>query len=279
MIRPEFLAILDCPVCRGADHTLNVVGRQKPSLVCDCGATFPIEDGIPDMIPDQSGEPSKNYQTETLDNVLAGTYDLLMPLMSATAWRCDPLRFVDWANMLLGRAQGGFHLSLPISTANIVRHSWGPHLDLQVVAVDSSWQMLRKAKKRLHKAKIDALLIRADVEHLPFKDGVFGSVLSTNGLHTFDNRTGGLAELYRVVSEGGTLGGSTLIRDQGRFAEWVLDRYEHYGLSPMLRGKAFVCSELAELGGKVSYESYGAVLFFAIEKLAESSPHHPSRLH
>ncbi|OIP42274.1 MAG: hypothetical protein AUK47_04690 [Deltaproteobacteria bacterium CG2_30_63_29] len=279
MIRPEFLAILRCPVCCTDATALHVAGLREPSLACDCGAMFPIVDGIPDVMPHRVGEPAKNYRTETLDNVLAGTYDLLMPLMSATAWRCDPLHFVDWANMALGRAQGGFHLSLPISTANILRHSWGPHLDLQVVAVDSSWEMLHRAKRRLRRAKIDALLIRADVERLPFKNGTFASILSVNGLHTFDNRAYGLAELFRVAREGGTLAGSTLIRDQGRFAEWVLDRYEHYGLSPMLRGKHFVCSELAELGGKVSYESYGAVLFFAVEKLAETSAQHPSRLH
>ncbi len=55
MIDKELLNILVCPVCKGTLE-LNETNAQ---LVCaQCKVGYPIEDGIPNLLPD-SGKPIK----------------------------------------------------------------------------------------------------------------------------------------------------------------------------------------------------------------------------
>lgn len=49
LISPELLAIMQCPVCTG----VLVEQMEPPALVCQtCGHTYPVTDGIPNMIVD-----------------------------------------------------------------------------------------------------------------------------------------------------------------------------------------------------------------------------------
>jgi uncharacterized protein YbaR (Trm112 family) len=55
-MRDDLLEILCCPVCRG-DLTLAVTRRDEQEIVegtltcARCPATYPIADGIPDLLP------------------------------------------------------------------------------------------------------------------------------------------------------------------------------------------------------------------------------------
>lgn len=55
-MRPELMEILVCPLCQG-DLTLSVTREDggeiaEGSLRCDaCNEAYPIEDGIPNMLP------------------------------------------------------------------------------------------------------------------------------------------------------------------------------------------------------------------------------------
>lgn len=260
----EQLGALRCPGCRGDD----ALEPEGDALVCrGCASRWPFVDGILDMVVERTTRDTRPYRPERLDDAMASSYDVALPLMSATVWRCPPLRFVDWAHMAVGRAQGGLHLSLPVATGRLLSHVWADYLDVRVIAADRSWKMLRHAQRQLDRAGVPALLVRADVDRLPFRDHAFASILSLNGLHAFDERTQALHELWRVLDAGGTLAGSTLVRNRGRIADTVLDAYERFGVSPMLRGKDYLLAELNETctGGHVLHESYGAVLFFAVE--------------
>lgn len=260
------LEILRCAACR-TDAALERDDEDRALRCSGCGQRWPIVDGIVDMVAPRAEPDTRRYRPERLDDALASSYDLALPLMSASVWRCPPMRFVDWTNMAVGRAQGGRLLALPIATGRLLTHIWGPYLDVQVVGVDRSWKMLRAARRHLRRAGIPALLVRADVDRLPFREDVFDAVLSMNGLHAFDERTQALSELWRVLEPGGLLAGSTLVRNRGRIADQVLDAYERFGVSPMLRGKDYLLSELREAfpGARVLHETYGAVLFFAAE--------------
>ena len=51
-IRPELLEILACPVCKSRVHSAD------GEIVCEgCGRRYPIEDGIPIMLPDSARLP------------------------------------------------------------------------------------------------------------------------------------------------------------------------------------------------------------------------------
>ncbi len=50
-IDKEFLEILACPVCRGSFELVEHDGKEE--LVCaKCHRAFPVEDGIPNLLPD-----------------------------------------------------------------------------------------------------------------------------------------------------------------------------------------------------------------------------------
>jgi len=55
-MRPDLLEILRCPVCKG-ELALTVSSKQgeeivRGTLACaKCGLDYPIDDGIPDLLP------------------------------------------------------------------------------------------------------------------------------------------------------------------------------------------------------------------------------------
>ncbi len=63
-MRRSLLDILACPVCKG-DLSLEVEEEDeeevlKGKLICkSCGAEYPIEDGIPNMLPPELREKVK----------------------------------------------------------------------------------------------------------------------------------------------------------------------------------------------------------------------------
>ena len=53
MIDPELLKILACPVCKGPLESRE----EQAQLVCSrCNVGYPIEEGIPNLLPD-AGRP------------------------------------------------------------------------------------------------------------------------------------------------------------------------------------------------------------------------------
>ena len=55
-MKADLMEILCCPVCKG-DLTLTVHTKERDEIVtgnlrCDkCGVDYPIDDGIPDLLP------------------------------------------------------------------------------------------------------------------------------------------------------------------------------------------------------------------------------------
>lgn len=271
MIRRKILENLCCPSCDDAPVTLG--SGRRPQLVCeDCGHHYPIVDGIPDMVaPDREPNPG-SYRTETLANVIAGIYDFVAPVMSLAIWRCSPLRYVDHENRALGRAQGGIYVEAPVGTGLTLSPVVADHHDVTIIGIDKSWNMLSKARKRLSDLPVDVQLIRADYANLPLRDGVVRSLQSLNGLHGFTDRAAVLDEFYRCLGNRGFLSGSALVRAQTDVADAFLERYERYGIYPMLRSPEFLLQEVQSSAFRhVHFETYGAVMFFSGEKTDEPS--------
>ena len=204
------------------------------------------------------------YRTETLSNLIAGIYDMTAPAMSLAVWRCSPLRWVDSENRALGRANGGVYLRAPISTGLVLDHTLASYHDVLVLGVDRSWNMLRRAAKRLEHTTHPVQLIRVDYARLPFRPGAIDSMQSFNGMQIFQKRIETLREFARCLKPGGHLSGSTLIRGQEYLADAVLDRYERYGFYPMLRTAEYLLKDFEEAGlGDIHFETHGAVMFFS----------------
>jgi ubiquinone/menaquinone biosynthesis C-methylase UbiE len=246
---------------------LELGGGRHAAVVCDgCETRYPILDGVIDMLPANRAIQPGQYRTESLFDLIANIYDVVMPPMSLGIWHCSPLRYVDAENRALGRANGGVYLTAPVGTAVVTDHALAPYHDVTVLGIDTSWNMLKRAHKRLRSHPQKIQLIRAEMTRLPVRTGVATSTQSVNGLHTFLDRQATVAELLRATRPGGYVAGSALIRGQEVMADAVLDRFERYGVYPMLRSGRYMVEELKNCGMRnVSYETYGAVLFYAAE--------------
>lgn len=116
----------------------------------------------------------------------------------------EPDSFIsDWVKRL---AQKGLH-------ALDVGCGWGRHLRLlcqagiETVGLDTSPGMLAAAKSNLDSQGLEAELILADAQHIPFPAESFELVLCTRTIHHGDRRfiIRSLNEIERVITQGGHL--------------------------------------------------------------------------
>lgn len=95
-----------------------------------------------------------------------------------------------------------------------------------VVLLDQSLRLLRIAKSRLIKLNRhvpeNMVFVHGDALQLPFKPQSFKTIISLNLLHVLKDITGMLQEIRNVLSDGGAIFLTTLIKNN-RFA----DRYLH----------------------------------------------------
>lgn len=266
MLSEKVLDVLRCPAC--FHPQLHLGSARRPHLVCEqCEATYPIIDGIPDLVAPNSSPAPGTYRTETVANVIAGVYDLVAPVMSTAIWRCSPLRYIDAENRALGRARGGVYVEAPVGTGLTLAPVIAPYHDVTILGIDKSWKMLRQAAKRLNQKGQKVQLIRGDCERLPLRDQSVKSLQSLNGLHTFNDRLKTLREFNRCLEEGAHFSGSALIRSQEDVADAFLERYERYGIYPMLRSPEFLIQEVRSTPFEgVRFETRGAVIFFTGQK-------------
>lgn len=95
-----------------------------------------------------------------------------------------------------------------------VRHAGRP-----LVLVDRSLDMLRAAKRRIErldggKMPSGIILLQADLFELPFRPGIFETVLSMGMLHLFDDAASLLRRLNALRGPGGRLFATSLVTDR-----------------------------------------------------------------
>ncbi|MEV4316167.1 class I SAM-dependent methyltransferase [Actinocrispum sp. NPDC049592] len=77
--------------------------------------------------------------------------------------------------------------------------------EARVTGIDFSPAMLELARKRAAELGRDVVLMRADVQALPFADGSFDTVVCTLGMCGFPDERVAIAEMRRVLRPGGRL--------------------------------------------------------------------------
>jgi ubiquinone/menaquinone biosynthesis C-methylase UbiE len=82
-----------------------------------------------------------------------------------------------------------------------------PHYpaDVELVGIDASRPMLRRAEQRAQELGRKVTLLRAPAEALPFEDGTFDTAVSLVVLCSVDDPAQALEELRRVLRPGGRL--------------------------------------------------------------------------
>ncbi len=125
------------------------------------------------------------------------------------AWTYDYVAAI----VSLGRWKSWVYHSLPFLTGpRILEIGFGPgHLlaallakHKNVVGIDESRQMTRRANKKINFLGFTSPIIRGDICQLPFSKGYFSQVVSTFPSEYIFNRLA-ISEIYRVLQPGGQL--------------------------------------------------------------------------
>jgi ubiquinone/menaquinone biosynthesis C-methylase UbiE len=102
-------------------------------------------------------------------------------------------------------ADGGPILDMPVGTAYFTSAIARNHPGI-VVGVDIAQGMVEQTRRVAREQGLPNLAaVRADAHHLPFVDGAFAAIVSTNGLQVIPQMESAVAELVRVLAPGGSL--------------------------------------------------------------------------
>jgi ubiquinone/menaquinone biosynthesis C-methylase UbiE len=210
-MHPSFMQLLHCPACASPLRE-----AADTSLTCDCGRTFPVRVGVPDLVYPEHLLPSDVDARDQYDSV-AEFYD------DYAEWVCRTTN----SNQAALRATLADRLELKPGD-RVLEISCGTGLDLPpvvekvgdhgtVAAIDLSAEMLRIASSRMAGLRPTVHFARCNAAYLPFADGAFDALLHFGGLNTFGELERSLAEMTRVVR----VGGKVVIGDEG-IAPWLL---------------------------------------------------------
>ena len=95
----------------------------------------------------------------------------------------------------------------------------------EVVGVDISEGMIAVGKEKIAKNNINAAMVVADCEALPYDEGTFDRISVGFGVRNFEHLELGLSEMYRVLTPGGKLIILELSVPSNRFIRWCYKLY------------------------------------------------------
>lgn len=155
------------------------------------------------VTPYKGQTAAKKEQVATMFNNIAPKYDFLNQLLSLgihKRWRKKTIK-------LIGATNPKNILDIATGTADFAIESIKINPE-KVTGVDISEGMLKLGTAKINKLNLQKTiqLQLADSEDLPFSDNVFDAITVGFGVRNFENLEKGIAEIYRVLSKGGTLG-------------------------------------------------------------------------
>ncbi|MSP11761.1 MAG: class I SAM-dependent methyltransferase [Chloroflexi bacterium] len=224
------IAHLGCVIChRGALRLHAVIHWQTSAEVqtgitscAYCGATFPIREGILDLLlPDSLAQLNLANRSNHLAPIAWGYEDLWrrrsLALLSGRPFSNEQeLDLVSrmFFSSLPPPAQEGtkLFLDLACSTALYARGlarrlppTSTTANSTEIIAIDNAWPMLKMAQAKLTHQPYDTIpisLVRADAANLPFLKGTLHGVVCGGSLNEFNHPQAVLQELTRVLSPG-----------------------------------------------------------------------------
>lgn len=154
------------------------------------------------VIPYKDSSDSKKEQVATMFNNIAPKYDFLNQLLSLgihKGWRKKAIQ-------LLAPKKPKKILDIATGTGDFAIEAMKLQPE-KVVGVDISEGMLKLGVEKIHKLQLEKHieLKLGDSENLPFEDNSFDAITVGFGVRNFEHLEKGIAEIYRVLNQGGTL--------------------------------------------------------------------------
>lgn len=181
----------------------------------------------------------------------------------AAAYGTDARAFVYQWERLADEPPGTRVLDVP-SGSGVFLLGLAPGLGIDYTAVDISTDMIDRVRARAKAADLDNVrAIRADATNLPMEDGAFDLLLTFNGLHCFNEPWRALQEFRRVLTEGGRIRGTILVRRPGVRAPRAQRYFQFRGLLGPIGTWAEIRTWFAAAGLSVRRtQQNGALAFF-----------------
>ena len=173
-------------------------------------------------------EREKAARVREVFDTVAPKYDLMNDLMSAglhRAWKAYAVAVAD-------ARPGDRVLDIAAGTGDLTRafaRRVGP--SCVVMHTDINEAMLREGRDRLVDEGLVVPSVTCDAERLPFRDGAFDLVTVAFGLRNMTHKARALAEMRRVLRDGGRL----LVLEFSRVAEPLRKAYDWYSFQVLPR--------------------------------------------
>jgi SAM-dependent methyltransferase len=247
--------LVRCPKCKGA---FCAMGEQSCSCP-GCGAPFPVQAGVVDLIPDLQFERSR-AQTLMESPFMAKIY-------SGKLWRRS-----YWQGWLLG-IQFDPESAIIMEAARVEAAS--TVLDLacasgiytrlfaeaakqgRVVGLDLSMPMLQQAVLKDRQDQVENVAyLRGSAMELPFAEACFDCVNCCGALHLFPDPDGALREITRVLKPGGRFTAATFRKREGYRGRADLKTAESIGVNFFTaEGLEQALEPLGMVGTRVHHDS------------------------
>lgn len=108
--------------------------------------------------------------------------------------------------------------------------------DSEVIGVDISDGMIAVGLEKIAKENVNAAMMAADCEALPYEEGTFDRISVGFGVRNFEHLELGLSEMYRVLVPGGKCIILELSVPSNRFIRWCYKLY-FLKILPFIGGK------------------------------------------
>ena len=209
-----------CPACAGG--FLTIASPAEAAAGCAaCGASYPVEDGVIDLLPGDAARRSLAQMIMEAEPVVR--------IYESRLWRRGPhvslvlgISFEREQALILGVADlTGAETVLDLACGpGIYTRPFARALPAgTVIGLDLSLPMLRYANRRAREEALDnILLIHGTALDLPFASNHFDLVNCCGALHLFPDLGRALGEVHRVLKPGGRFTAAAFRRSEGRVA-------------------------------------------------------------
>lgn len=255
-----------CPQCKGQ------LVVEATALTCiACQRAYLIVDSIPDFLLEKP-EDSGNRILRSIERV-----DKAARFYESKLWYPFVLNFYGGLGVMTFerlvaytgekmKPVKGLVLDVACGPGTYGRRAAGP--EREVYGIDLSMGMLRTGKRYAAEEGVTAMhFSRSDVEHLPFRDGLFDGCLTCGSLHLFPDTVKALAEIGRTMKSGAPLIVITFTPGKkGLFKyRWAQERAQRRGFHLFPLDSVERC--LAETGfAQFEPAVYGSLLLFTARK-------------